>query len=138
MVLYDVTTLYFEIQKEDSYRKPGLSKERRLEPQIVVGLLVNHRGFPLGLTSFTGNTAETKTILPVIKTFQTRYGLKQVTVVADAAMMNRGNLEALASAGYSYVIGSRLNKIPYNLAEYQNQGGGILKDGQIVVDCYDD
>jgi hypothetical protein len=34
LLLYDVTTLYFEIQKEDDYRKPGLSKERRLEPQI--------------------------------------------------------------------------------------------------------
>lgn len=36
LVLYDVATLYFEIQKEDEYRKPGLSKERRLEPQITV------------------------------------------------------------------------------------------------------
>lgn len=138
LVLYDVTTLYFEIQKEDDYRKPGLSKERRLEPQIVIGLLVNHQGFPLGLTSFTGNTAETKTILPVIEEFQSRYGLKQVTVVADAAMMNRGNLEALAGAGYTYVVGSRLTKIPYDLAEYQNQGGSELKDRQIMVERRED
>lgn len=138
LVLYDVTTLYFEIQKEDGYRKPGLSKERRLEPQIVIGLLVNDHGFPLGLTSFTGNTAETKTILPVIDEFRRRYGLKQVTVVADAAMMNRGNLEALAEAGYTYVVGSRLTKIPYNLAEYQNQGGSELKDRQIMVEPRED
>jgi len=138
-VLYDVTTLYFEIQKEDGYRKPGLSKERRLEPQIVVGLLVDRNGFPLGLASFTGNTAETKTILPVIQSFQQSYGLKQVTVVADAAMMNRTNLETLAAAGYTYVVGSRLNKIPYNLAEYQKESGGTaLADGQIVVDRCDD
>ena len=39
LVLYDVTSLYFEVQKEDDYRKPGMSKERRLEPQIIVGLL---------------------------------------------------------------------------------------------------
>lgn len=38
LLLYDVTTLYFEAQKEDEYRKPGLSKERRLEPQITIGL----------------------------------------------------------------------------------------------------
>lgn len=138
LVLYDVTTLYFEIQKEDGYRRPGLSKERRLEPQIVIGLLVNGHGFPLGMTSFTGNTAETKTILPVIEEFQKRYGLKQVTVVADAAMMNRGNLEALAAVGYSYVVGSRLTKIPYGLAEYQNQDGGKLTDGRIVVDRRED
>jgi hypothetical protein len=46
LVLYDVTTLYFEIQKEDEYRKAGLSKESRLEPQITVGLLVTVRAFP--------------------------------------------------------------------------------------------
>lgn len=46
LVLYDVTTLYFEVQKEDGYRSPGLSKERRLEPQITVGLLVDRTGFP--------------------------------------------------------------------------------------------
>ncbi|HBO34864.1 MAG TPA: hypothetical protein DD636_09070 [Anaerolineaceae bacterium] len=52
LVLYDVTTLYFEVQEEDEYRKSGLSKERRLEPQIIIGLLVNQNGFPLGLQSF--------------------------------------------------------------------------------------
>jgi len=51
LILYDVTTMYFETQKEDGYRKPGLSKERRLEPQIIIGLLVDQRGFPVGLHS---------------------------------------------------------------------------------------
>jgi hypothetical protein len=133
LILYDVTTLYFEIQKEDGYRKPGLSKERRLEPQIVVGLLVNRWGFPLGLHSFTGNTAETKTMIPVIEAFQKSYGLKRVTVVADAAMMNRTNLETLDSAGYRYVVGSRLTKIPYNLTEYQKKAGRGLTDGETVT-----
>lgn len=67
--LYDVTSLYFEVQKEDEYRKPGLSKERRLEPQIIIGILVDKNGFPLGLQSFEGNKAETKTILPIIMEF---------------------------------------------------------------------
>ena len=55
LVLYDVTSLYFEVQEEDGYRKPGLSKERRLEHQIIIGLLVDKNGFPLGLQSFEGN-----------------------------------------------------------------------------------
>ncbi|OMH22946.1 IS1634 family transposase, partial [Tersicoccus phoenicis] len=45
LVLYDVTTLYFEAEKEDDLRKVGYSKERRVDPQIVVGLLVDRRGF---------------------------------------------------------------------------------------------
>ena len=80
LVLYDVTTLYFEVQKEDDYRKPGMSKERRLEPQILVGLLVDQNGFPLELHSFEGNKAETKTILPVVEEFRKRHGTVKLYV----------------------------------------------------------
>jgi transposase len=131
LILYDVTTLYFEIQEEDDYRKPGLSKERRLEPQIIIGLLVDQRGFPLGLHSFEGNKAETKTILPVIEAFQAQNGLKKVTIVADAAMLSAANLAAFTEAGYTYIVGSRLNKIPYELTEFQKTGE--MFDQQIIV-----
>lgn len=130
LVLYDVTTLYFEIQQEDSYRRPGLSKERRLEPQIIIGLLVNQDGFPLGLHSFEGNTAETKTMLPVIEEFRIRHHLEKVTIVADAAMLSLKNLEVLAQAGYYYIVGSRLTKVPYDIAEYQKTQP--LADNQII------
>jgi len=131
LILYDVTTLYFEIQKEDEYRKPGMSKERRLEPQIIVGLVVDTNGFPLGLHSFEGNKAETTTILPVIEKFKTQHNLKNITVVADAGMLSAKNLQALTDAGYNYIVGSRLNKVPYDIAEYQKTGE--LTDNQIVV-----
>jgi transposase len=130
LVLYDVTTLYFEVQEEDSYRRPGLSKERRLEPQIVIGLLVDQSGFPLGLQSFEGNTAETKTILPVLEEFQKEHRLGKVTVVADAAMLSRTNLVSLSGGGYYYIVGSRLTKIPYDIAQFQKQG--CLIDNQTV------
>src|SRR5205085_8541950 len=52
LVLYDVSTLYFETDTGDGFREPGFSKERRLEPQITIGLLTDAAGFPLmvGLT----------------------------------------------------------------------------------------
>jgi transposase len=131
LVLYDVTTLYFEIQKEDDYRIPGMSKERRLEPQIVVGLLVDQNGFPLELHSFEGDKAETKTILPVIEAFKNRHGLLGITVVADAGMLSAANLEALTAAGYTYIVGSRMNKIPYDIAEYQRTKE--LSDNQVIT-----
>lgn len=136
LVLYDVTTLYFEAQEEDSYRKPGLSKERRLEPQIVIGLLVDQSGFPLGLQSFEGNTAETKTMLPVLEEFQREHHLEKVTVVADAAMLSQKNLEALVANDYRYIVGSRLTKIPYDIAQFQKQGS--LIDNQIIDTKKDD
>ena len=131
LVLYDVTTLYFEVQEEDDYRRTGLSKERWLEPQIIIGLLVDRNGFPLGLHSFEGNKAETKTILPVIEACRAQHGLSKVTVVADAAMLSASNLSALAEAGYTYIVGSRLHKVPYDIAEYQKPSQ--IADQQIMV-----
>jgi len=119
LILYDVTTLYFEMQDEDDYRKSGMSKERRLEPQILVGLLVDPSGFPLGIHSFEGNTAETNTMLPVLETFREQHRLQNITVVADASMLSSKNMEALTQSGYTYNVGSRLHKIPYEIAEYQ-------------------
>lgn len=131
LVLYDVTTLYFEVQEEDEYRKPGLSKERRLEPQIVIGLLVDQTGFPLSLQSFTGNTAETKTILPILEEFKKNHQLEKVTVVADAGMLSQTNLESLVASGYYFVVGSRLTKIPYDITNLSNQPK--LTDNQVIV-----
>ena len=46
LVLYDVSTLYFETDRGDGFREPGFSEERRLEPQITIGLLTRQDGFP--------------------------------------------------------------------------------------------
>ena len=54
LVLYDVSTLYFETDTADEFRIPGFSKERRLEPQITIGLLVDADGFPLRVEAFEG------------------------------------------------------------------------------------
>jgi hypothetical protein len=82
-------TLYFETDQGDGFREPGFSKERRLEPQITVGLLTDARGFPLMVHAFEGNEAETKTILPVVQAFIAAHQLPEVTVVADDGMCRR-------------------------------------------------
>jgi len=76
------------------------------------------------------NTAETKTILPVLEEFQRKHHLEKITVVADAAMLSRTNLEALVASGYHFVVGSRMTKVPYDLAQFQKQG--TLTDNQII------
>jgi hypothetical protein len=54
LVLFDVSTLYFETDAGDGFREPGFSKERRLEPQITLGLLTDAAGFPLAVEAFEG------------------------------------------------------------------------------------
>lgn len=130
LVLYDVTTLFFQVEKEDDYRIPGLSKERRLEPQIVVGLLVDERGFPLQVHSFEGNKAETLTLVPVLDAFRQAHPEVTVSVACDAGMLSAANLVALEDAGYGFIVGSRIAKTPYDIVEYQH-AGGELSDGQV-------
>ena len=82
LCLYDVTTLYFEAEKEDDLRKVGYSKERRVDPQIIVGLLVDRHGFPLQVGCWEGNKAETSTIIPIVEAFQAAHGIEELVVVA--------------------------------------------------------
>ena len=88
LVLFDVTTLYFETDKADGFREPGFSKERRLEPQITVGLLTDETGFPLRAGAFEGNKAETATTIPMINDFMDVYSLDDVVLAANAGMIS--------------------------------------------------
>ena len=132
LVLYDVTTLYFEAEKEDALRKVGYSKERRVDPQIVVGLLVDRTGFPLEISCFEGNKAETLTILPVIRSFQQRHQIEGMVVVADAGMLSGANLRALDEAGLGFIVGSRQTSAPLDLTSHYRWHGEIFTDGQMI------
>ena len=132
LVLYDVTTLYFEAEKEDELRRVGYSKERRVDPQIVVGLLVDRGGFPLEIGCFEGNRAETATILPVIEAFQARHGLADMVVVADAGMLSASNLAELEAAQLRFIVGSRMTKAPTDLASHFRWHGDAFTDAQVI------
>ena len=81
LCLYDVTPLYFEAEREDDLRKVGYSKERRVDPQIIVGLLVDRAGFPLQVGCWEGNKAETTTIIPIAEAFQAAHGTAELMEV---------------------------------------------------------
>ncbi len=132
LVMYDVTTLYFEAEHEDGLRKVGYSKERRVDPQIVVGLLVDRTGFPLEIGCFEGSKAETKTLLEVIGRFQARHDIADMVVVADAGMLSAANLKELDAAGLRFIVGSRVTKAPNDLASHFRRHGDAFTDGQIV------
>jgi DDE family transposase len=132
LILYDVTTLYFEAEHEDALRKIGYSKERRVDPQVVVGLLVDRHGFPLEIGCFEGNQAEKLTILPVIRQFQARHGIEAMVVVADAGMLSAANLDDLDDAGLGFIVGSRVTKAPVDLESHFRWHGDAFRDGQVI------
>lgn len=119
LIFYDVTTLYFEAFGEDELRKPGFSKDGKSnQPQIVIGLVVNKEGFPISYEVFEGNVFEGKTIIPIIKAFQERHAVENLTVVADAAMISMDNITNLKNNGLNYIVGARV----------ANLSGLIIKD----------
>ncbi len=132
LCLYDVTTLYFEAEHEDELRKVGFSKERRVDPQIVVGLLVDRNGFPLEIGCYEGNKAETTTIIPIVQQFQARHGLSDMVVVADAGMLSTANLTPLDEAGLRFIVGSRAVKAPGDLDSHFRWHGDAFDDGQVI------
>ena len=132
LCLYDVTTLYFEAENEDGLRKVGYSKERRVDPQIVVGLLVDRHGFPLEIGCYEGNKAESATIIPIVKQFAARHDLADMVVVADAGMLSAGNLAELDEANLRFIVGSRVTKAPVDLESHFRWHGDAFTDGQII------
>jgi Transposase DDE domain len=132
VVLYDVTTLHFEAEREDQLRKVGMSKERRVDPQVTVGLLTTADGFPLEVDLFAGNKAETKTLIPVLSRFRDRYQASDLVVVADAGMLSAANLLALEDNGFRFIVGSKTSKIPYELQAHVDRHGNYLLDGATI------
>ena len=109
LVFYDVTTLYFESDVGDNFRKTGFSKDgKHAQPQVVLGLLVSEGGYPLAYSVHEGNKYEGHTMLPVVEDFVEKFGLKEFVVVADSGLMNKENIKLLETKGYKYIIGARI------------------------------
>lgn len=101
---------------------------------MVVGLLVDQHGFPLGVHAFEGNVAETKTILTVVEEFARLRGLATFTVVADAGMLSEHNLVELTKAGFDFIVGSRIDRVPWAVTEYTKRAdAGPLEDQQVFL-----
>jgi len=119
VLFYDVTTLYFEADREDDLRKTGFSKEgRHHNPQIILGLLVSIGGYPLAYCIHEGNKYEGHTMLPVIKDFVGRYALEDFIIVADSGLMNNENVSGLEALGYKYIIGAKIKTESRDIREW--------------------
>jgi hypothetical protein len=114
--------------------EPGFSNERRLDPQITIGLLTDASGFPLMLNAFEGNRAETTTMLPAVEAFMAAHHLKDVTIVADAGMISDANKKAIEAAGLSFILGARISEVPFLIHQWhQDNPDQEIPDGHIFT-----
>ena len=130
VVFYDMTTLYFEAQDEDDFRKIGFSKDGKFQdPQIMLGLLVGENGYPIGYELFKGNTFEGHTLIPVLEKFQKKFNLIKPIIIADSGLLSKKNIEQLKQKNYQYIIGARIKNDSDDIAK-QILDLNLFKDGQ--------
>ncbi len=112
IVLYDVTTFHYESQKVDELRNYGFSKAHKInEVQVVMGLLVDNEGRPIGYELFPGNTFDGKTMIKILQKLKEKFELNQVIIVADKGLNSKINLKDIKEAGFDYVVSARIRNM---------------------------
>jgi transposase len=113
LVFFDTTSLYFEGHGGESIGKRGHSKDHRPDLyQMVVGMALDVEGRPICCEMWPGNTADVKTLIPVVKRMRERFRLREITVVADRGMVSQATLEAFEKSDppVRYIIGVRMRR----------------------------
>jgi len=132
VLLYDVTSTYFEGQAEaNPQAQRGYSRDHRPDcKQVCIALVVTFDGFPLGFEVFAGNTHDSRTLQTIVATMEARHGLLGRVWIADRGMASAANLAWLRETGRRYIIGapkSELKKFGFELA--RSDGWHTVQEG---------
>jgi hypothetical protein len=130
VILYDITSVYFEGEYKDSdlvtfgYNRDG---KKGLE-QIVVGLICNAQGCPVGVEVYAGNTKDETTVVDKVHEIKARYGIEKIIFVGDRGMVTHSNIDALKDAEDLQTIGALTH----------GEMMTLLKDKVITRDLFDE
>ena len=119
VVLYDITNSYFEGEYEQSdivlfgYNRDG----KRGHEQVVLGLLCDERGCPVGIELFAGNTQDAQTVVDKIQELRQEYGLSDVTFVGDRGMITQANAKKLEDVQGLHTISALTHAQMFELIE---------------------
>jgi len=111
IVFFDTTSLYFEGQGGD-IGELGHSKDNRPDlNQMIVGVVLDKEGNPVCSEMWPGNTADVKTLVPVIERLKCRFPIGQLCIVADRGMISATTLIYLEKEKIPYILGARMRKV---------------------------
>jgi transposase len=111
LVFFDTTSIYFEGEGGQDIGQRGFSKDHRPDLyQMVVGAVLDGQGRPICCELWPGNTTDVTTLIPVVDRLRSRFGIRQVCIVADRGMISQETIEALEQPGrgWQYILGARM------------------------------
>lgn len=143
---FDCTNFYFEIDKEDDFRKKGPSKENKKEPIVGMGLLLDANQIPIGMKLFPGNESEKPVIRNVISELKTRNSVSGRTIqIADKGLNCAENIFHAVKNGDGYIFSKSVKQLPEiektwvllpnDYRDVKNANGEVLYR---IKECVDD
>ena len=124
VVFYDVTTFSFSSVIADDLKDFGYSKKGKPNKvQVVMGLLIDCYGRPVGYELFSGNTFDGKTLPSALDALEKRFGIRKVVIVADKGIASKVNLKEITDRGYGYIFAYRLKSASDKIKAQVFSGG---------------
>jgi transposase len=112
VLFFDVTTLYFESIEVNELKNFGFSKDCKFkEVQVTLALVTTTEGLPITYRVFPGNMHEGHTLIDMVKELKTEYNIDNVLLVADRAMFEEENLQAMETEGVNYIVAAKLKRL---------------------------
>ena len=136
LLMYDITSTYFEGQANFEMAQRGYSRDQRGDcKQVCIGLVVSRCGMPLGYEVFSGNTADVTTVEHIVTTMEKRYGKSDRIWVMDRGMVSEDNIEFLRKEGRRYIVGTPKSMLKEFEAELLKDDWKSIRDGLEVKLC---
>jgi len=138
LVYYDVTNYYFEIDKEDDFRKRGAAKDGRGDPIVQMGLVLDKSSIPITYRMFSGNTHDSQTLMPMLKEIRKKYNVDRIVVVADKALNSGDNIAFNTILGDGYIFSKSVRGASVGFKEYAldqtgySEGEGYRRKSRVV------
>ena len=109
IVFFDTTSIYFEGEGGETIGQLGYSKDHRPDlKQMVVGMVLDRNGNPVCSELWPGNTADVKSLVPIVERLQSRFGIRSICIVADRGMISAETLKEVELRKWQYILGVRM------------------------------
>ncbi len=126
VAFYDVTTYAFESVESDGLKEFGYSKDKKFnEVQVVMGLLIDRCGIPLGYELFPENTSDYSTLVTILGQLKEKYKIRKIILTADRGLNSKNNLRLIKEMGFGYVMAYKIRGATEKIQKRSIESGGI-------------